>query len=87
MPQIEKEAQAKGESIKIAAIGKSTADQWKALSDEQKKVYNDKAVVSMKKYEDEKEAWMKTEQYKKYVGENALQQKRQRDAEAKVRSL
>lgn len=45
--------------MKVTEIGKLLGQQWKELSNEEKKKYDEKAAEEKKKYTEEMEAWRK----------------------------
>ena len=54
---------------KITELSKLIAQEWKAKSDEAKKVYEDQAAINKKKYHETMEEYKKTEEYKNYQNE------------------
>lgn len=62
--------------ISFQEIGKTLGQQWRNLSEEDRKLYNDKALEDRKRYEREIEEWKKNEELKK--------QQRRNEREAKL---
>jgi len=57
---------ADNKDLKMTEIAKLTGEEWKNLSSEEKKPYEDQAAVDKERYQKEQEAYTKTDNYKKF---------------------
>merc|ERR1712025_1238746 len=65
-PLIVKELTEKNVKIDLKTIGSACGDKWKSLSEDEKKVYTDKANALKEQYDKDFKEWEQTEDYKKY---------------------
>lgn len=61
-----KEAEAKGEKIKITEVGKELSENWKALDESVKNEYSEKVAKEKSVYESKLSEWKQTQGYKDY---------------------